>query len=79
MPQAIFCFLISESFEDAIRIGISIGGDSDTLCAITGAIAEAYYGIDDKMKYRALSYLDDEITKIYEEFEKEVNKNCGKD
>ena len=78
VPQAIFCFLISESFEDAIRIGVSIGGDSDTLCAITGAIAEAYYGIDDKMKYRALSYLDDEITAIYEQFEKEVGKNCGK-
>lgn len=43
VPQAIFCFLISDSFEDCIRTVISIGGDSDTLGAIAGAIAEAYY------------------------------------
>lgn len=43
VPQAIFCFLESEDFEDAIRTAISIGGDSDTLAAITGGIAEAYY------------------------------------
>ena len=43
VPQAIYCFLKSESFEDAIRTAISIGGDSDTLAAITGSIAEAYY------------------------------------
>lgn len=45
VPQAIEAFLESESFEDAIRNAISIGGDSDTLAAITGSIAEAFYGI----------------------------------
>ena len=45
VPQAIEAFLESESFEDAIRCAISIGGDSDTLAAITGPIAGAYYGI----------------------------------
>lgn len=43
VPQAIFCFLISNSFEDCIRKTIMIGGDSDSLLAISGAIAEAYY------------------------------------
>lgn len=43
VPQAIYCFLISNSFEDCLRTTISIGGDSDTLCAISCAIAEAYY------------------------------------
>ena len=43
VTQAIVCFLTSNSFEDAIRRAVSIGGDSDTLACITGGIAEAYY------------------------------------
>lgn len=43
VPQAIVAFLESESFEDAIRNAVSLGGDSDTLTAITGSIAWAYY------------------------------------
>lgn len=74
VPQAIYCFLISDSFEDAIRTGISIGGDSDTLCAIIGAIAEAYYGIDEQTKKRALFFLDDNLKKLYSKFE-EYRKN----
>ncbi|MDD7374658.1 MAG: DUF1810 family protein [Bacilli bacterium] len=45
VPQAIYCFLISNSYEDCIRKTVSIGGDSDTLAAISGSIAEAYWGI----------------------------------
>ena len=44
VPQAIRAFYESESFEEAIRLAISIGGDSDTIACISGAIAEAYYG-----------------------------------
>lgn len=44
-PQAIVAFLESDDFDDAIRKAISIGGDSDTIAAMTGAIAEAFYGI----------------------------------
>lgn len=43
MPQALYCFLISTSFEDCIRTTISIGGDCDTTAAISGAIADAFY------------------------------------
>lgn len=64
VPQAIEAFLESTSFEDAIRNAISIGGDSDTLAAITGAIAEAYYGVPKEFKAKALSYLDDELRSI---------------
>ena len=46
VPQAIYCFLISDSFEDTIRTTISIGGDCDTTAAISGAIAEAFYKND---------------------------------
>ena len=59
VPQAIVAFLESRSFTDAVRNAISIGGDSDTLGAITGAIAEAYYGVPVKIREQALSYLDD--------------------
>ena len=45
VPQAIEAFLESANFEDAIRNAVSIGGDSDTIAAITGSIAEAYYGM----------------------------------
>ena len=44
VPQAIFCFLISNSFTDCLRTTISIGGDCDTTAAISCAIAEAFYG-----------------------------------
>lgn len=69
VPQAMQAFFESGSFEDAIRNAISIGGDSDTLAAITGAVAEAYYGIPSDLKETALSYLDDRLLEITERFE----------
>lgn len=44
VPQAVIAFLEADTYEDAIRTAISLGGDSDTLACITEAIAEAYYG-----------------------------------
>lgn len=75
VPQAIYCFLISESFEDCLRTSISIGGDSDTLCAISCAIAEAYYGIPEDIKFMALRYLDNRILADYKEFEKSLKRD----
>ena len=54
-------FLESTDFEDAIRNAISIGGDSDTLAAITGGIAEAYYGIPRDLAEKALGYLSSDL------------------
>jgi hypothetical protein len=68
VPQAIECFLESTSFEDAIRIAISLGGDSATIGSITGAIAEAYYGVPEDIKEKALTYLDKELRTIYDEW-----------
>ena len=45
VPQAIIAFLDSRDFESAIRLAVSLGGDSDTLACITGGIAEAFYGM----------------------------------
>jgi ADP-ribosylglycohydrolase len=58
VPQAITAFLESTDFEDAIRNAISLGGDSDTLAAITGSIAEAAYGVPEWIREKALGYLD---------------------
>ncbi len=65
VPQAIQAFLESESFEDTIRKAISIGGDSDTVAAIAGGIAEAYYGVPEKLREQALTYMNDELLEIY--------------
>ena len=59
VPQALFVFLNSNSFEDAIRKAISIGGDSDTIAAIVGSLAEAHYGISDKYKELVRPFLND--------------------
>lgn len=65
VPQAIQCFLESESFEDAIRIAISLGGDSDTVAAIAGPIAEAFYkGVPTEIGEQAVSYLDENLQAI---------------
>ena len=79
VPQAILAFLDSESFEDTIRNAISIGGDSDTIAAIAGSIAEAYYGIPEHIKSKALTYLDCDLLKsvdnFYETIQKPLNKH----
>jgi type I restriction enzyme M protein len=62
-------FLESTGFEDAIRNAISIGGDSDTIAAITGGIAEAYYGIPGNIRDHALTFLDERLLKILNAFE----------
>ena len=69
VPQAITAFLESNGFEDAIRNAISIGGDSDTITSITGALAEAYYGVPDYIREQALPYLDRAQLEILREFE----------
>ena len=64
VPQAIICALEATSFEDAIRNAISIGGDSDTVAAITGSIAEPIFGIPKNIADEAKSFLPIEFLKI---------------
>ncbi len=68
VPQAIVCFLEGEDYEDSVRNAISLGGDADTQGAITGSIAEAYYGVPDEIEEKALSYLTDSLRSIYYAF-----------
>jgi len=64
VPQSIQAFLDSTCYEDAIRIVVSLGGDADTMGAITGAIAEAYYGVPSVLEEKILDYLDERTTPI---------------
>ena len=73
VPQAIFCFLNSNDFEDAIRLSISIGGDSDTIACITGALAESYYGIDEEIIECAKPYIKDYMKDVIDKFYSTIN------
>ena len=74
VPESILAFLESESFEDCIRIAISLGGDADTQAAIAGSIAEAYYGVPDWMREKAVAMLDEPLRMQLDRFEKKYRK-----
>ena len=61
-------FLEGESFEDAIRNAVSIGGDSDTIAAMAGAVAAAYYGVPREIRDTFLPFIDGEVRNIYDRF-----------
>ena len=71
VPEAIIAFLDSTDFENAIRLAISLGGDSDTLACITGGIAEAFYGEVPK-------HISDEVEKILTPELLDIVKNFNK-
>ena len=70
MPESILAFMEGESYEDTIRRAVSMGGDSDTMGCISGGIAEAYFGMPEKLREEALKRLDAPMMEIYLEFEK---------
>ena len=72
MPESFTCFLEAGSYEECIRNVMYIGGDTDTLGAIAGAIAEAYWGIPEDLIRKAKEYLPDDIKAVVERFEKTV-------
>jgi len=75
VPEAIIAFLESTDFESAIRLAISIGGDSDTIACITGGIAEAHYQtIPEHITENVLNILPDELVKIVKEFSERYRK-----
>lgn len=68
VPQALTAFLESDGFEHAIRLAVSLGGDTDTLACITGSIAEAYYGIPDSIVETTMRFLDDDLRAVTLQF-----------
>ena len=70
VPVALEAFLESTDFEDAIRLAVSAGGDSDTIGAMTGSVAEAYYGVPEDIIETVIDYLDARQMEILYYFEK---------
>jgi ADP-ribosylglycohydrolase len=69
VPEAIISFLVSASYEDAVRNAISLGGDSDTLACIAGGIAEAFYGaVPDFIVEKAHAILTDDLWQVVQKF-----------
>lgn len=69
VPLSLSLISKSKSFEDAIRLAVSHGGDSDTIGAIVGSIAEARFGIPQDIKDKAMDYLSKDMTQLYTQFE----------
>lgn len=68
VPEAITSFLEGESFEDVIRIAVSLGGDCDTLTCIAGAIAEGFYGVPEEMKQECRNRLDEKLQVVLDRY-----------
>jgi ADP-ribosylglycohydrolase len=68
VPWALRAFLEAESYEDAVRNAISLGGDADTLACIAGALAGAYYGVPAEIEAETLARLDDRLRDVVSRF-----------
>ena len=80
VPEAIIAFLEAKDYEDAIRNAVSLGGDTDTLGAITGSIAEAFYGISDVLIAECRSRIDEGLmTDILDEFDHILGRDKNAD
>lgn len=78
VPWSIRCFLESENFEDALRIAISISGNSVAEAVICGSIAEAYYQIPDELIEKAFGYLTKDILQIVEQYYEYLGSHLNK-
>ena len=75
VPEAIIAFLDSCDFEDAVRLAVSLGGDSDTLACITGGIAEAYYGVPENIVEQVKDRIPVEFFEIIQKFKKQLTRS----
>lgn len=69
VPEAIIAFLEAESYEDAVRNAVSLGGDTDTLAAIAGSMAEAFYGIPVRLKTECRNRVSRDILNVLKVFD----------
>jgi ADP-ribosylglycohydrolase len=73
VPQAITAFLEGKTFEDVIRTAVSLGGDSDTIGAMAGSIAEAFYGVPEDFKRECENRLPDDLLEVLKKFTKAIS------
>jgi len=78
VPEAIIAFYEGTDFEDVIRKAVCLGGDSDTIACMAGAIAEAYYGMPDEFREAALSRLDQPMRNLAHAFRSFCREHAGK-
>ena len=69
VPQSIVAFLDSKNYEDAIRLAVSLGGDADTMGAITGGISAAFYNIPEEIRQFTMSRIPQDLKEVVIEFE----------
>ena len=75
VPESIICFLESKDYEDCVRLAVSMGGDSDTMGAIAGSIAAAFYGvIPETILEKCCSKLPEDVKEIIEKFRHYIEK-----
>ncbi len=72
VPQALICALEAESYEDAIRNAVSLGGDSDTLACMAGGIAEVRFGVPEHLKHKASGYWDENVSTMINRFYQKI-------
>src|SRR5262249_18406524 len=79
VPASILAFLESDSYEDAVRNAISLGGDADTMACIAGAIAEAFYGgVPEDIRMRTLAALNERLRGVVKEFSERFGKRSAR-
>jgi ADP-ribosylglycohydrolase len=74
VPQALQAFFEARDYEDTIRNAISIGGDSDTIAAIAGAVAGAYYGVPEEIKEKSVDFLTYRLQTIVDEVDNRIQE-----
>jgi ADP-ribosylglycohydrolase len=79
VPEAITAFLEGTDFEDVIRTAVSLGGDCDTLTAIAGSMAEAFYGVPALLLAECRSRLPKDLLEIVKRFDYALGRKVGKE
>ncbi len=74
VPQALRCAIEAKSYEHAVRMAVSLGGDADTQACIAGAVAEARFGLPGRIAKKAMTYLDDDLRDVVARFRRRYVK-----
>ena len=77
VPEAIVCVLEAESYEDAVRNAVSLGGDADTQACIAGGIAEALWGLPDEIQTETFRRLDRDLMEVTHRFREVHCLSCS--
>lgn len=72
LPKALRSFFDGKSYEDVVRNAISLGGDTDTLAAIAGAMGEAFYGMPDELKAEARNRVGEDMVEVLDRFDEQL-------